>query len=620
MDIKDIQECWSETYSAWSPFFLKAEEDLKMSLGDQWRSDLKAKLIKEDRPVLSINRIKKPLDLISGLQRENRTDIRAYPVEGGDGSTADVYSEVIKWSMRNAMAENCISKAYKDTAKIGIGWVEIYMDYNRDPVNGDIKFRHGNPFRKMIDPYTTEIDLSDCDYILRHQWMTKEKAAQLYPDKDILSLKGGGESPYFTYMRPQEGIQDRGAKINIIEKWYREYEKKIIIFDVNTLDSRIWDGPMKKLKEIQSQRPEMFQTLKIIERKFPVIKLYTTCEDTLTLYDDIAPGGLDVYPFVPIFGFFDASYNDWSWKLQGVVRALKDIQREGNKRRSQITNAMMSMPHGGWLVDKAAVDDPSSLTEAGGSTKVIEKNPNKSVEQLPQAQLPMGLIQLEEMSNRDIYEVGPNADLQGVMQEANAPGITLQLRMKQAVISLKELDDNLSSAKISMGRIMMKFINRYTPLKITRITGKPIPQNFEQLKNTSYYDCVVDEVSNSPTYRMANFASLVQLIQHGFQVPQEMMISTSNLPEELKSQWLQTIQQQNQAQSQAQQAMVQAQKEELDIKKGELAIKVRRLQLEEKELELKYKQASIQYQNDQEDREIEVYKMLEGEKNGEPNG
>ena len=600
--IKELKDCWNETHSAWSNFFTEAEEDIRMRMGEQWDSQRQAEVEGEDRAVLSINLMQKPYNLVCGQQRQNRTDLKVYPVEKGDYVSADIYTQAIKWVKENSYQDIELSQAFGDTVDMGLGWMETGISYNRDFFTGDIFVKRISPFQIMPDPYISRIDLEDCGYILRHLYMKKTDAKQIYPAFADDIEKASGEETEFNFVRPNQNFQNIGRMVNIVEKWYKEYEKKIVVVDVVNRTTLIWEDTEKKLNNILDARPEFSDKIKVLKIEVPVIKLYSVCDGVVELYNDIEPDKRPFFPFIPIFGYFSPSFNDWGLKLQGLNRQLKDLQREKNYRRSKLTDAVMSLPYGGWIVDKGAVDDPDVLKKAAGSTSVIDKNPGKEIERIRPPDIPHALIQLEQQLSTDILQVGINPDLQGIMQEAGAPGVTLQIRQKQGLLSLEELFDNLKFSYKTLGRHYIYYINKFAdkdPAKIERILGFQLPPVFLKNKDSARYDCIVDEQANSPSAMMANRAELSGLIQHGYAVPPEIMISLSNLSEELKNQWLTKNQNaekmQAEAQKAAQQQAMRALEIEENVKKEELEIKKRELMIKEKELELEYIKEGINY-------------------------
>lgn len=560
--LKDIEETFTECRSHWSGWMSNAELDDRIYLGDQWDGTDANKLINENRPVLSINLCKKPVDLVTGYQRQNRTQIKVFPVEGADQATADIYSEVIKWLMTDRAANHNVSYAFDDAVKTGLGWLCAEVEYTDDLLHGDIVLKLEDKYRIMPDPYFRDPKLSDCDYILRNAYMFKQKAKKLYPKfaKRIDKLESTPASQYSYMIEPH--YNDKIQRVHVVEKWYRVYEEAVLLIDKQTGQSEEWEGTKERLEAILEAKPEMFENKYIMQYKVQKIKLMTSINDQLLVYDGDPPEGYSKtkFPFVPLFGYYTPNFNDWGLKLHGLVRPLRDSQKELNKSRSLLMDAMMSQTQSGWIMDKQAVDDLSTLMH-GGAGKIIEKNPGKELIPIVPPPIHSALAQLEEMHKHDMISMGPNPDLLGMVGQggssADAPGISLQLRQKQGLTSLQVLFDNLTISYKMLGKLFIEYINEWPVTKIERIIGRPVPPNWEQVKKQARYDCTIDETADTPTYRATIQAQVQGYLQHGIQVPPQVLREISDIPQTVKETWQQIEQSQQQSQQQLQQAQLQ---------------------------------------------------------------
>lgn len=470
--VKEVNTAYTEAKSAWLNFFKECREDWRFKMSDQWSDEDKAILAEKGLPMLSINHIFKNINLITGYQRQNRGEMKVYPIEGSDERTAEVLNQVIKWILVNRNVNFTISDGFKDAIIGGIAWLHPYRVFEDDPICGDIVVKKISPFNILPDPHFTERDLSDCDYIIRHQRVSKQKLQRLYPKiKEMIKKTNGGSVKQDGIIEDVVVPSDQGNMLNVVEYWYRVYEDvTMIVNTLNPADTEKWDGSRGDLDEFLSL-PEN-KDLSPIKMSKPVIKLAVVIEDKILAYDDYSPYGGSEYPFIPIFCFYESSYSDWVLKLHGLVRPLKDLQREKNKRRSQIMQAINTMPHSGWIGDKGAVDDKAELARQAGAGRIILKNPGKELRQIESPQVPVALIQMETQFDNDIQIVGNNPDLLGQMSEKGAPGITIQLRQKQGLTSVQEVFDSLSDCQKTLGRRFVEMIvKNFSTNKIKRILG-----------------------------------------------------------------------------------------------------------------------------------------------------
>lgn len=524
----------------WAEFFEEADEDIRFYLGDQWSEEDRKALQDAKRPVLSLNTMKKQIDLVTGYEKQNRTQIRIQPIEGSDQSMADVYSSVVAWIMASRGCNMAVSEAFENATKIGIGWIHPMLDYSEDPLNGDIVIKSENPFRMLIDPDFTEKDLSDAEYIIRLGWLSKNKCMALYPKsaKDIDGLQGGTTGAFTV----QEPLTTTGFKthLQVTEKWYKSYEKRKFAVDgynVTEIDAKT----EKRLRDL-SQTPNFTEHLPIIiEKVVPVIKLVTLVGDEVIVYDDYSPYSLYSFPFIPVFGDYSKDYNRLVLKIQGSCRVLKDVQREKNKRRSQLLHAAGTTIISGGLYEEGAVDDPEQFQKMAGTGKWVKVRDRSKIQPAQPMPLQNGLINLEKMHDDDMIRMGLNSDLMGTLDGgsgASAPGITLQLRQRQGLIAVQNKYENLSFAKKLMGKQLIELINaNFDQAKMERIFGQSIPFDVESAKSGMKFDVQVDEIMNSATYRSTNFLTMAQLLQQGFPAtPQsfQVLVDLSDFPQDVK--------------------------------------------------------------------------------------
>jgi len=547
-EIKKIsKECYRESSSVFTSFFEKVSESHRFYLSKAWNAADMAALKEKKLPMLNINLIKKNVDTIIGLQRQNRTSLRLLPIDKEDELLADILTPVLQWNMSQKMSEFAISDAYKDAVIGGLGWLDCHLSYNDDLISGDIIVKHESPFNIFIDPYIRTRDLEDCDYIIRRKLVSRDKLKAMYPDfkKDIENINFEKlDSNSKDILSPH----DRKQKLYVTEFWYRENEKRQVIINTqNPEDQIIWREDIGKLKAILAQS----QTLTSIEKTTSEIKLAIIIQDDLIIYNGPSPYSHKYYPLIPVFGFWDISYDTWEDKCQGIVDVLKDPQREKNKRRSNIMYAINTMPFAGWLAEKGAVDDVNVLKNAGGMAKYIEVNSNRRLEQIQPPQMPAGLFQLEQMFSNDIREVGMNPDLLGMIGKTQDSGKTIQLRQMQGIAGITELTDNLSYSTRHLAIVQTDYIlNNYTPDKMQRIIGAglEVPPDINDRKDSFRYDVHVDEVSQSPTHRFQTFTQLMEAQQYGIPIPLESLVEYMDLPSEEKAKIIQNYQNQMQQQ------------------------------------------------------------------------
>ena len=553
-----VKECYDESKSGFQSLLSEVYTDNSYYVGDQWLDSDLEEAKRRKLPTLSLNLVKKQVDTVSGLERQNKADIKVFPIESGDDIVSEVLTQTVKWVTSSRSMVNAKSEAYKESLIGGLSWLSVEMDYSRDFIEGDIVVAKDSVFNLLPDPQMTKMDLSDCSYLVRHKKMPKRKLKNLYPKfkKEIDSLSAGD---FNDGVRHETNVSDDKKKnLTVVELWYKETVEKTFVINTNDVsDSSEWKGDEDRLVMMIQANPHYTP----IKRNMEVLKLAIVIENKTIVFDGINPMGLDMFPFIPIPAYYTQASDDWGKKLQGLVRPLRDIQNEKNKRRTSILQATGTMAHSGWIIDKGAVDDVSKLRNAGGRAVIIEKNIGRGMTPIAPPNLPNGLVQLEQLFDNDARQIGLSPDMIGQLHSSNDSGKSIQLRQKQGLSALMEVSDNLSYATRHLGNIIVSIIlKKFSNEKIQRILGDKIqvPENFDQSRESVRYDIHIDEIANSPTHKMQMFEQLMQAQQYGIQVPIESLVNYMEMPVTEKQKMLEQIEQQKQqAQMMQQQQMEQ---------------------------------------------------------------
>jgi hypothetical protein len=608
--ISDVRGMWDEYWGQRRNWQGAAEEDWHVYLGNQWAFvPERVRLQKEGRPELSINICKKNIDVIEGMQRQNKRDLKAFPMEGGDEAGSDVYTQMFRWVMRNNGGLDAVSMAFKDALVCGVGFIHPYICYEEDVINGEIRVIREDPFKILFDPHMTMPDLSDCYNILRHSYIQKNKAIMLWPDreKDLKKLEGSAEMQV-TNFHEYHGSEKN--MLNVIERWHKEKEKGEFLF--NRADGIVRPVPDRYDRNDYVERMVGIG-YELFEADLTVIRLQIVAEKDMLIYDGPSPFTKRNYPFIPVFCYYEPTCPQWEWRMQGMVRSIKDLQVEKNKRRSQLMNMVLSMPQAGFYKRRDANIDVNQLKEPG--IKIVDVDDlDADLREMNNVNVGQPLITLEQLHDSDINRVSLNPDMLGMVggqqggSAASAAGVSLRLRQQQGMASMQGVFDNLNKSMRMLGKNLMCLIDEFYDItKVARICGDNI-QGVKQLKKVqeqieavsmqqpqteeegitmqqqlqdlqnmagqisakieafweefeykmgfAAYDCTVDEINSSPTHRADILAQLSDWIHQGYPVPPDIILEYTDLSPTAKEMWQNYLQQQQQMQAEQAQAEI----------------------------------------------------------------
>jgi len=230
-------------------------EDFRFVFGEQWTAEEKDKLRSAGIDPYVDNRVQPNVHLLTGLERQNRTDFRAYPRGDEDGVKAEIatllFKDVIEKSEFNAKS----SDQFKDGVICGESYLELYLDNTESLINGSPKWCKVDTDQVIPDPASKEYDFSDARAVYKLKTAIElEDLVNMFPDKrrqitklgsgrlDVETLVGNGDRlqkrNYGRIGEKSEGAQgdreDSDGLFDLIERYYKKWIRKVFIGDRKT--------------------------------------------------------------------------------------------------------------------------------------------------------------------------------------------------------------------------------------------------------------------------------------------------------------------------------------------------------------------------------------------------
>ena len=566
---KDMDDFYQFASSQNLEFWGEADTDMKFEAGDQGTiNSLHPDIpIKQNR-MFYFNKIRRIVNLISGYQRRNRKSTTIIPVEGSDQAAADQYSKVISSIHRNVGTLEVISDAFRDSLISGISLLHLWIDFDEDPISGDIKIDNVPANAFLIDPFFKKRDFSDCSAIWKRTYLQAAQVKDLLPEysKDIdkiATLESNGlDKVTFGYM--PENFTATSELLSYDEYFYQTTRKDKVFIDMNTGESLNVDSSRMSDEDI-AQFLSIYPNVKVINKNRKTINTSILVNGKL-IYDGANQLGVDYYPFVPVLGYFQPSLPSMSLRIQGVVRGLRDAQFLYNRRKAIEDDIVSSQVTSGWVYKENALVDPSDVFLSGQGKGIALKATAQmtDVQQIQPPNVPQSLFQLSQQYNEEIMAIsGVNEELLGAAQDDKA-GVLSMLRQGAGLTTLQTLFDNLDYSQKLLGKLELYAIQaNYTPNKIARIIEEePAPQFYK--KEFGKYDAAVEEGFNTTTQKQTEFAQLLHLREIGVPVPDEVIIEAATIQN--KNKLVETIKALNEAQQQQQQYQMQV---ETDLRQAQ---------------------------------------------------
>ena len=436
-----MEAMYAESITINQTFWQEADTDHRFYVGDQtlW-SDLYGNLPANRRRQFSFNRIRPIINMISGRQRQIRKSTVVVPVENGDAETADQFSKIMIWLNNKENILETISEAFNGALVGGMNLLQVWMDYRNDPVSGDIKVDNCSYNSFLIDPFFKKADLSDCNSIWKRSFLTKRECLSLLPDRteEILGLVGNdsgtGRDGKFQFMAESYNYGLKNL-LTYDEFYYRDYRTQQMLVDTETGEVQEWKIDDKEgLQQFLDQYPQVT----VIQQEIPTVKLAIVVQGKV-LYHGPQPMGIDNYPFVPVWAYYNPELPYFNWRVQGVVRGLRDAQYLYNRRKIIELDILESQITSGWIYKEDALINPKDVFLSGqGRGLALKSDAQMSdVQQIQTPNIPNAVIQLSEIMGKELTQIsGVNEELLGAAVDDKA-GILSMLRQSAGLTTLQ---------------------------------------------------------------------------------------------------------------------------------------------------------------------------------------
>ena len=245
--LKDFEEAYVYKKS----LLTRQREDFLFRLGKQWDDEKEEKLKKAGVEPVTDNRIQSNIFLITGLERQNRSDFKAFPEGEEDTLKAEIASILLKNSIKQSDFGYKASEAFEDGITCGESHLELYLDYTYNILNGKPVWKKVNPNQVFPDPCTKEYDYSDARYLYKLTTdLLKEDLISLFPEKKQLlksissskldfSMMGSTGSKHLQLKDyPKYGGDEFNKKedesFDLLERYYKKWVDRPFIGDYKT--------------------------------------------------------------------------------------------------------------------------------------------------------------------------------------------------------------------------------------------------------------------------------------------------------------------------------------------------------------------------------------------------
>jgi hypothetical protein len=147
----------------------------------QWDEREKQILIRRGQPIVTMNRIKRKVNFLCGIEQKARSDPKAFARKPDKEDQAQVATDVLDYVENTIRFDKIASQSFKCLAIEGIAAIDICYEEGEGAfgiVGKEIDFD-----QFFYDPRSRRPDFSDARYLGYHNWYDLEDALALFPDK-----------------------------------------------------------------------------------------------------------------------------------------------------------------------------------------------------------------------------------------------------------------------------------------------------------------------------------------------------------------------------------------------------------------------------------------------------
>ena len=412
IDAKDVRSMmdhyYTSSYPANAAYWQQGAIDKRFKVGDQslWSMVYGDNQYFQSRRFF-FNLIRRHINMICGYQRKNRKSTITMPNFEND-SLADDFNAVLKWSENRDGFQEYLSQAFEGACDTGCSLLHLYPDYTLDPISGDLFTDQVSYNNFLIDPYFRKQDLTDCAFIWRRRWVNKNAAKAFLPamSKEIDKMKPSGMKDGRFPLQAELINLDTNQLFSYDEFYYRTTREATIVLDPKTGEASEWEDDEEDIENEMEKTLAQQPWLVIKKTQVPTVKL-VICIGGTPLYHGPNLLNIDSYPFVPTLCYHEPDIQSYAWRMQGIVRNLRDAQYLYNRRKVIELDILESQINSGWIYPIDSVTDPKAFRQSGQGFLIPLKSGHlpSEIQRIEAPNIPQSMMELSQSLSEDITKI-----------------------------------------------------------------------------------------------------------------------------------------------------------------------------------------------------------------------
>lgn len=505
----------------------RSERDRDYYDGRQITETEAAELRLRKQPIIAFNLVQGKIDYLLGLEKQQRSDPKAYPRNPDDQEAAESATDGIRYVCDAQNMPMIASQVWENMCVEGAGGVDVCVE-PKDDGSFDIVLHQVHWDRMVWDPYSRERDFSDAKFLGTLAWMDEADVLAQWPDAgDVI------ETTYSS--APDTSAWADRPRWNV---WADPKRKRVRVVQLYWRVGTEWRcGTFTRGGWLEDAAASVY------------------------LDDD----GKTACPLI----FASAYVNRDNWRY-GVVRNLVDPQDEINLRHRKAVHLLSVRQV---VAEEGAVRDvDKARQELAKPDGYVEVARDFRFDISPTQDLSAGQASLLQEAKSMFQNMGPNAALMGKSGDS-ASGRAIALSQQGGAMEIGAILDVHRHWRRRAYRTIWSRIKQYwTAEKWVRVTddernmrwvglNQPVtleqklmempPEEAQQVANELMLvpgdprlsepveirndvskldvDIIVEEGQDVATLQIENFETLANLAKAGLPIPPDILIEASSL-------------------------------------------------------------------------------------------
>jgi len=210
----------------------KSERDRDYVDHKQWTADELESLRKRKQPPTINNRIRKKINFLRGLERQGRTDPKAFPRTPQHEQDADAVTDALRFVADNASFDQERPKFFEDFMVSGTGAGEVIVSNNG---KREIELPNIAWDRFWYDEHSVELDFSDANHLGIIIWTDLDDAKAVKGfDSDVLDLSFTADYNDTFSDKLVKWVDSNRKRVRISQLYYKDQGKWWLTFYVKS--------------------------------------------------------------------------------------------------------------------------------------------------------------------------------------------------------------------------------------------------------------------------------------------------------------------------------------------------------------------------------------------------